>query len=105
MNLTLNIDQSVLESAEIYAKHNQKSVSKLVEEYLLSISSKNRIDDNKCMDSNTETIIENINFSMTMEDMPLTEEDKIRLRNCLDKNVDINTILKETIKKHTLIEL
>lgn len=52
-----------------------------------------------------ENIIANINFSMEMEDMPLTEEDKNRLRNCLDENVDINEILKEIIKKHTLIEV
>jgi hypothetical protein len=39
--LTLNIAQNVVDSAEIYAKYAQKSVSQLVEEYLVSISSKN----------------------------------------------------------------
>jgi hypothetical protein len=37
--LTLNIDQSVIENAKEYAKHQKRSVSKLVEEYLSSISS------------------------------------------------------------------
>jgi hypothetical protein len=36
--LTLNIAQNVVDSAEIYARHAQKSVSQLVEEYLFSIS-------------------------------------------------------------------
>ena len=38
--LTINIDQNVVDSAEIYAKYTQKSISQLVEEYLVSISSK-----------------------------------------------------------------
>jgi hypothetical protein len=37
--LTLNIDQKVIENAKKYAKHQQRSVSKLVEEYLSSITS------------------------------------------------------------------
>jgi hypothetical protein len=36
--LTLNIDQNVIEDAKKYAKHQKRSVSKLVEEYLSSIS-------------------------------------------------------------------
>jgi hypothetical protein len=55
------------------------------------------------MVENVENIIENIDFSMKMEDMPLTEEDKSRLRFCLNGNKDINEVLQETIKKHTLI--
>jgi len=55
------------------------------------------------MVGNVENIIENIDFSMKMEDMPLTEEDKTRLRICLNGNKDINEVLQETIKKHTLI--
>ena len=47
-----------------------------------------------------ENIIENIDFSMKMEDMPLTEEDKSRLKICLNGNKDINEVLQETIKKH-----
>jgi hypothetical protein len=41
--LTLNIDQDVIENAKIYAKNTQRSVSKLVEEYLASISNKDTI--------------------------------------------------------------
>jgi hypothetical protein len=51
-----------------------------------------------------ENIIQNIGFSMEMEDMPLTEEDKNRLRNCIMGKEDINKVLQETIKKHTLVE-
>jgi hypothetical protein len=36
--LTLNIEQNVVENAKIYAKNQKRSVSKLVEEYLASIS-------------------------------------------------------------------
>ena len=55
------------------------------------------------MTDNVESIIENIDFSMKMEDMPLTEEDKSRLRICLNGTKNINEVLQETIKKHTLI--
>jgi len=55
------------------------------------------------MTENMENIIENIDFSMKMEGMPLAEEDKIRLRFCLNGNRDISEVLQETIKKHTLI--
>ena len=36
--LTLSIDQNVIENAKKYAKNQKRSVSKLVEEYLYSIS-------------------------------------------------------------------
>jgi hypothetical protein len=55
------------------------------------------------MIGNVESIIENIDFSMKMEDMPLTEEDKFRLRICLNGDRDIKDVLRETIPKHTLI--
>ena len=55
------------------------------------------------MTENDDYIIENINFSMKMEDMPLTEDDKTRLRACLSGNRDINDVLHETIKKHTKV--
>jgi hypothetical protein len=53
----------------------------------------------------TEYVIENIDFSMKMEDMPLTNDDKNRLRDCLNGTVDIDKILQEVIKKHTLLEI
>jgi len=52
-----------------------------------------------------ENVIENIDFSMTMEDMPLTNEDKNRLRDCLNGKLDIDKIIKEIVKKHTLLEI
>jgi hypothetical protein len=50
-----------------------------------------------------ENIVKNIDFTMEMEDMPLTEEDKSRLISCLNGKTDIQKILNETIKKHTKI--
>jgi hypothetical protein len=47
-----------------------------------------------------ENIIENIDFTMGMEDMSLTDGEKNRLRDCLNKTVDIDTILQKIIKKH-----
>jgi hypothetical protein len=52
-----------------------------------------------------ENVIQNIDFSMEMEDMPLTEEDKKRLRDCMMGKKDINAMLHETIKKHTMVEV
>ena len=51
---------------------------------------------------NMEYIIGNIDFSMRMEDMPLTEDDKYRLQTCINGNRDIKDVLEETVKKHTL---
>ena len=56
------------------------------------------------MTNDIEKIIEYIDFTMKMEDMPLTKEDKIRLRNCLNGKEDINDVLHETIKKHSFVE-
>jgi uncharacterized protein Veg len=39
--LTLNIEQTVIENAKIYAKNQKRSISKLVEEYLSAISLQN----------------------------------------------------------------
>ena len=57
------------------------------------------------MEYDVENIIENIDFSMKMEDMPLTNEDRDRLRGCLNGTIDIDNILQEIIKKHTLSEV
>jgi hypothetical protein len=56
------------------------------------------------MTGSAENVIENIDFTMRMEDMPLTEDDKTRLRICLNGDKNIDEVLQETIKKHTLIE-
>ncbi|GHV81490.1 hypothetical protein AGMMS49991_00480 [Spirochaetia bacterium] len=39
--LTLNIEQETIKNAKIYARNQRRSVSKLVEEYLSTISSRN----------------------------------------------------------------
>jgi hypothetical protein len=52
----------------------------------------------------TENIVKNIDFTMGMEDMPLTDEEKNRLRDCLDGMVDVDKVLQKIIKKHTLAE-
>jgi hypothetical protein len=56
------------------------------------------------MVNDVENIIQNIDFSMKMENMPLTEEDKNRLRDCMTGKNDITKVLRETIKKYTLAE-
>ena len=38
--LTLNIDQKIVEKAENYAKFSKKTVSQLVEDFLITISSR-----------------------------------------------------------------
>jgi len=44
--LTLNIDQNVIEKAKNYAKSNSVSLSKLIENYLLSLTNK-KVDETK----------------------------------------------------------
>ena len=40
-NLSLDIDQKVVEKAEIYAKYYKKTISQLVEDYLIIVTSEN----------------------------------------------------------------
>jgi hypothetical protein len=53
------------------------------------------------MAGNTEKIIKNIELSMKMEKIPLTKEDKSRLKLCLKENKNINDVLQEIIINHT----
>ncbi|WP_461246452.1 hypothetical protein [Treponema sp. R6D11] len=53
------------------------------------------------MTDNEEKIIKKIELSMRMENMPLTKEDKSRLKLCLKENKDINDVLQEIIINHT----
>jgi hypothetical protein len=55
------------------------------------------------MDAQVEKTINNINFTMTMENMPLTEQDKQRLRDCITGKADIEMLLRQTIAKHTQV--
>jgi hypothetical protein len=52
------------------------------------------------MTENIEYIIENINFTMAMEDMPLTIENKNQLRKCLEGKIDFDKLIASTIKKY-----
>ena len=53
------------------------------------------------VDATIEKTIRDIDFTMTMEDMPMTEQDKERLRNCMTGNTDINEVLRQVIARHT----
>ena len=57
------------------------------------------------MDYQLESIIENIDFTMRMENMSLNKDDKNRLRGCLNGKDDINDVLQETIKKHKIMDV
>jgi len=50
--------------------------------------------------SEIEYIIENINFTMSMEDMPLTVENKYQLREGLEGNIDFDKLIAQTITKY-----
>ncbi len=50
--------------------------------------------------SNTERIIENVNATMAMEDMPLLSEDKDRIRECIEGNVSFDTAIELLLKKY-----
>lgn len=41
--LTLNIDETIIEEAKFYAKSNSVSLSKLIENYLLSLTKKKEV--------------------------------------------------------------
>lgn len=49
-----------------------------------------------------EQIIKEVNGTMAMEGMPLTEEDKERLKLCLSDKVSFKEMKKRIIKKHTM---
>jgi hypothetical protein len=52
------------------------------------------------MVNSTEQIISNLDFSMRPDGMPLTEEDKTLLRNCINSNQNVNQVLRDIVKKH-----
>ena len=78
--LTLNIDQNVVEGVENYAQYTQKSMSQLVEEYFLSISSK-KSNINKPLGPITRQLVGIIN---------------------LEKNIDHKELLAETLMEKYL---
>ena len=48
-----------------------------------------------------EKTIDQINGSMAMEGMPLTPQDKERLRECLSGKTSFDEMIKRLVKKHT----
>lgn len=54
------------------------------------------------MDNQIEKTIRDINFTMTMENMPLTEQDKQRLRDCMTGKTNVQEVLRQTIARHSL---
>ena len=52
------------------------------------------------MTNNVDYIIRNIDFSMTMEDMPLTEENKEEMRQCIDGKINLDELIVQTVNKY-----
>ena len=52
--------------------------------------------------SNEDKIIADVNSSMTMESMPLTAEDKNRLRCFLSNPDNLENMINDLVKKHTV---
>jgi len=53
------------------------------------------------MTDNAEKIIKNIENSMKMENIPLSEEDIARIRLCISEKRDFYEVLQEIIINHT----
>ena len=51
--------------------------------------------------SKNDRIINNINATMSMEEMPLLKEDKERLRECLEGKVSYEDAINKLIKQYT----
>jgi hypothetical protein len=49
-----------------------------------------------------EDKIKEIDFTMGMEDMPLTEEDRRVLRDCMTGKSDVHEVLRKTIEQYTV---
>lgn len=53
--------------------------------------------------SEIERIVKEVDSSMSMEGMPLTNDDKNRIKVCLESSEDFKKTLSALIKKHTVI--
>lgn len=51
--------------------------------------------------SNVERIIDNVNATMEMENMPLTNENKLLLKSCLEGQISFGDALNNLISKYT----
>lgn len=54
--------------------------------------------------TNIETIIERVNGSMAIEGMPLSNEDKARIRRYGGNQAMLRAIRRELLEKHTVDE-
>ena len=50
----------------------------------------------------TEQKIRIVNATMAMEGMPLTDEDKKRLRDVFDGNATVERTVQELVRKHSI---
>jgi hypothetical protein len=49
-----------------------------------------------------ENVVNDIAFTMDMENMPLSEQEKQRLRDCISGKINIQDVLRETIRKYSV---
>jgi len=54
------------------------------------------------MNTQLEKMIRDIGLSMSMENMPLTEQDKTRLRDYMTGKADVHEVLCQIINQHGL---
>ena len=54
------------------------------------------------MNGDSEYIIGNIDFTMSMEDMPLTNENKDEMQKCIDGIIDLDKLISETVNKYKI---
>lgn len=50
--------------------------------------------------SRSEIIIENVNETMSMEDMPLSQSDKERIQECIDGKVSFQEAVTQLMQNH-----
>jgi hypothetical protein len=49
-----------------------------------------------------ENVVNDIAFTMDMENMPLSEQEKQRLLDCISGKANIHDVLRETIAKYSV---
>ncbi|NJD01641.1 MAG: hypothetical protein FIA99_03345 [Ruminiclostridium sp.] len=52
-----------------------------------------------------EKLIDAVNGSMLMECMPLTQDDKARIRRCAGNNELVEEVIRELIKKNSVVRV
>lgn len=50
-----------------------------------------------------EKLIDEVNGSMSIEGMPLTKNDKDRIRRCVGNDMLVEKTIAELVKKHTIV--